>query len=180
MRITGGSFKGRRLHPPLKKWPTRPTTDFAKEALYNILSNRIVFTEVKVLDLFSGTGSHVYEFLSRGCQDVTLVEKHRQCLHFIKSTLDLLKIEKGIVSIVGSDVFKYLDKAEDTFDIIFADPPYAMEKLSSLPDIVINKGLLSQEGLLIVEHDNTTTFANHPSLKEERTYGGCHFSFFTK
>ncbi len=179
MRIIAGEFRGRKFNPPANKWPTRPTTDFAKEGLYNILQNRIDFEEVTMLDLFGGTGNHCYEFVSRGCTDVTYVEKFKPCLAFVKEIATQLDINDKL-TMVQSDVFKYLESTTKNFDIIFADPPYDMKNMLDLPNIILNKELLNRGGLLIIEHSKQTTFSSNPMHIEERTYGGCVFSFFSK
>ena len=180
MRIIGGQFKGHRLSPQMKKWPTRPTTDFAKEALYNILQNKLDFEEVAFLDLFGGVGSHTLEFASRGCSAITYVERFGACVDFVANILRGWGIEG--VSIVKGDAFKYIERsAKDglTYDVIFADPPYDHKGMGSLPDLILKNNLLNQEGQLIIEHDSKTSFDKHPYLRDHRTYGGCHFSFFS-
>lgn len=179
MRIIGGHFGGRRFTPPAKNWKTRPTTDYAKEGLYNVLTNMIDFEETKMLDLFGGTGNHSYEFISRGCSDVTLVEKYHACISFVKKISEDLGIEEKI-SIVKNDVFKYIDRTEECFDFIFADPPYDHRKLKDLPSIILEKSILADDGLFVLEHDSRHIFEGNNGFTQSRNYGNVHFSFFRK
>jgi len=179
MRIVGGEFRGRRFSPPSKNWKTRPTTDFAKEGLYNVLTNLISFEDQTVLDLFSGTGNHSYEFISRGCKQVTLVEKHRACLLFIQKVASELKIE-DCLTLVRGDVFKFLKSTDSKFSFVFADPPYDHKLLDTLPDIILNGTVLDSEGIFVLEHDSRHRFEGSQFFWQERTYGNVHFSFFRK
>ena len=178
MRIIGGKFKGRRFNPPADKWPTRPTTDFAKEALFNVLNNRLDFESVKMLDLFGGTGNHCYEFISRGCEDATYVDKFPACVQFVRKTAALLDIEEYL-HIFQMDVFRFITAATDQYDYIFAGPPYALPTIDGIPDLIFEKKLLSPEGLLVLEHNPHHDFTGHPNLREVRNYGQTYFSFFT-
>ena len=177
MRIIAGKFKGRRFNPPAKNWPTRPTTDYAKEGLFNILNNRIDFEEVCFLDLFGGTGSHSYEFISRGCEDVTYVDKFGGCVDFVTKTSIELKIEDKI-KIYKSDVFKFLQFNSRKFDYIFAGPPYPLPNLKEIPNEVFKFDTLAMDGLFIMEHNPSHDFKSHPRYFEERNYGTTIFSFF--
>ncbi|HFB99871.1 MAG TPA: hypothetical protein ENJ53_03605 [Phaeodactylibacter sp.] len=177
MRIVGGKFKGRKFTPPAKNWPTRPTTDFAKEALFNILHNSWDFETMKVLDLFGGTGSLSYEFISRGCLDVTCVDKFGGCISFIKKTVATLQIENEI-KIIRSDVFKFIAKTNQKYNLIFADPPYAIPRMEEIPDLIFQHELLADEGWLVLEHSNLHEFQNHSHFFDKRNYGGTTFSFF--
>ncbi|GIV30780.1 MAG: methyltransferase [Saprospiraceae bacterium] len=177
MRIISGRFKGRRFHPPADKWPTRPTTDFAREALFNILENSFQFENMSVLDLFGGTGSHSYEFISRGCEDVTYVDKFGPCVRFVQQTAKTLGIEEAL-HIVRSDVFQFIAQCNRQFDYIFAGPPYALPSLESLPDLIFEKNLLKPGGWFVLEHNANHNFERHPRFFQVRTYGGTHFSFF--
>jgi 16S rRNA (guanine(966)-N(2))-methyltransferase RsmD len=177
MRIVGGEFKGRKFFPPAKNWPTRPTTDFAKEGLFNILANRLDFSHLTVLDLFGGTGSHSYEFISRGCSDVTYVDKFAGCVSFVRKTASELGIEDKI-TIFKSDVFKFLQLNTRQFDYIFAGPPYPLPQLKSIPDVIFKHNTLAPEGLFVLEHNPQHDFKNHPHFTEVRSYGTTLFSFF--
>ena len=177
MRIIGGQFKGRKFYPPADKWPTRPTTDYAKEGLFNILYNRYDFDELKVLDLFGGTGNHSYEFISRGCEDVTYVDKFGPCVQFVKETAKKLEIEEKI-KIFRADVFKFIKKTQEQYDYIFAGPPYGLPTLETIPDLIFEYQLLKEGGLFVLEHNPNHNFAKHPNLTEVRNYGKTIFSFF--
>ena len=176
MRIISGKHKGRRLEAP-KKLPVRPTTDMAKEGLFNILSNRFDFSEISVLDLFSGTGNMSYEFASRGIRQITAVDKNRHCVHYISKTAQLLDIE---INCIKSDVFQYLEKTSMPATLIFADPPYdfAVEKFQKIVDIVLKKKLLGPDGVLIIEHSKHTDLSKSTGFIEKRNYGNSVFSFF--
>jgi len=177
MRIIGGKFKGRRFYPPATKWPTRPTTDYAKEGLFNILQNNFYFEDLKVLDLFGGTGNHSYEFISRGCTDVTYVDQFGGCIAFVKKTAALLKIESQI-KIVRSDVFKFIQRCPFQFDYIFAGPPYALPTIDTIPDRILEKGLLKKDGWLVMEHNPNHEYDAHPNCIDVRKYGKTYFSIF--
>ncbi len=177
MRIIAGKFKGRKFHPPADKWPTRPTTDFAKEGLFNILANFLDFENIKVLDLFGGTGSHSYEFISRGCQNVTYVDKFPGCISFVKKTAQELDIESNI-RIVKADVFKFIEHSAEQFDYIFAGPPYPLPNIDAIPDLIFEHNLLKPGGLFVLEHDPTHSYQHHPHFAQERNYGKTIFSFF--
>lgn len=177
MRIVGGEFRGRRFNPPAKNWPTRPTTDFSKEGLFNILQNRIDFEDSKMLDLFGGTGNHSYEFISRGCVDVTYVDKFGGCVDFVKKTAEALDISERI-KIVKQDVFKYIRTCQSQYDYIFAGPPYPHPILAEIPDEIFKHELLVDGGIFVLEHSAIHDFTNHERFIEVRTYGGTIFSFF--
>ena len=179
MRIIGGRFKGRRFHPPAKKWPTRPTTDFAKEGLFNILTNRIDFDAVRMLDLFGGTGSHSYEAISRGCKNVTYVDRHFPCCQFVKKVAEDLGISDEI-SIIRSDVAKFIKTSSTQFHYIFAGPPYPLPWLADIPNLIFTADLLVPGGLLVLEHNPHHDFSEHPHFEQIRKYGGTHFSFFLR
>ena len=175
MRIISGQFRGRRLAPP-KNITARPTTDFAKESLFNLLNNRIDFEGADMLDLFAGTGSIGLEFVSRGARSVTAVELAHTQQNFIISTCKQLGIHN--LTVVRSDVFKYLNNCALQFDFIFADPPYALPELPLLPNYIFEKQLLKADGYFVLEHGKTYNFSQHPHFIEHRTYGSVHFSFF--
>ncbi|MEO2060241.1 MAG: 16S rRNA (guanine(966)-N(2))-methyltransferase RsmD [Mesonia sp.] len=176
MRIISGKFKGKRLIAP-KTLPVRPTTDMAKEALFNILNFQIDFQEIKLLDLFAGTGNISYEFISRGTTQITAVDQHYGCVKFINKTANELEAE---INTVKSDVFKYLDKVKTKSDLIFADPPYdfSTEDFQKIPQLVFENNLLEEEGLLIVEHSKHTDLSETANFSESRRYGNSVFSFF--
>ena len=178
MRIISGKFKGRRLSPP-KNLPVRPTTDMSKEALFNILNNHFNFAELKVLDLFAGTGNISFEFASRGSEPIISVDADYGCISFIKKTTDEFEFN---ITAIKSDVFKFLEKTKGDFDIIFADPPYHLPQTSfeEIVNLVTERQLLKEEGLLIIEHSTNTKLTNHPNLVLEKRYGGSIFSFFGK
>jgi 16S rRNA (guanine966-N2)-methyltransferase len=176
MRIIGGTFKSR-IFRPAKNFKARPTTDFARENLFNILNNRYNFEDKKVLDLFGGTGSISFEFASRGCPSITCVELDRFHYNFICSVIEKLDIKDTLRAING-DVFKFIARSIEQYNIIFADPPYELKRLSEIPDLILNGNLLPAEGLLILEHGRTNDFSLHPCFSELRTYGSVHFSFF--
>ncbi len=175
MRIISGSLGKRRLHPP-KNMKLRPTTDQAKEGLFNILSNRYYYDELKVLDLFSGTGGISYEFISRGAISATAVENNLVHFKFITSVKKDFELENLIT--VKTDAFKFLDYNTQLFDIIFADPPFGLEGVLSLPDLIFKGNHLSEKGIFILEHPEEQNFSDHEHFKETRRYGKVHFSFF--
>lgn len=176
MRVIGGHLGGRRFNPPADKWPTRPTTDMAREALFNILQNQLDFDDVKALDLFGGTGSQCYELFSRGCSDITYVDRHYPCIKFVKTQLEVFDAEEEI-RIIKSDVLKFLKSTKDQFDYIFCDPPYAMKNMEVIPQLIFNRGLLTSGGLLVIEHDNQNDFSDLEQFDRSRSYGGTIFSF---
>lgn len=175
MRIISGEFKGRTFSPPDREG-VRPTTDMAKEGLFNILTHRFTLDEIVVFDLFAGTGSVGFEFVSRGATQVFCVEKDPVMVGFIKSVAT--KLQMSNLTVLRSDAFKFLLLTTLKADIIFADPPYQSQGVSDLPELVFGKNLLNPEGLLIVEHDSNQHFYTHPRFKEVRNYGKVHFSFF--
>ena len=175
MRIIGGRLKGLRLNPP-KGLPVRPTTDLAKEALFNILQNHLDFEGIKVLDLFSGTGNLSLEFASREAAEVISVDKSIRCVHFLKDMAKQHGLEQ--IKTYNADVFKYLDMETEAYDLIFADPPYDLSRIPELPKIVFEKKLLAPDGLLIIEHQSMQNLSHHPAFTEQRKYGHSSFSFF--
>ena len=178
MRIISGKFKGRRFHPPAKKWPTRPTTDISKEGLFNILSNRLDFESIKMLDLFGGTGNHCYEFISRGCKDATYVDKFPGCVNFVKKIARELEIEP-FLEIRLDNVFRFIKSTPFNYDYIFAGPPYGLPQIDSIPDLIFEFNLLKENGLFIMEHNPNHQYEDHPSFEGFRTYGKTVFSFFS-
>lgn len=174
MRVNSGIYKGRKLHPP-KNLPVRPTTDKAKESLFNIINNEFFFEGLTVLDLFAGTGNISYEFASRGCGLVVAVDSDFRCIRYIKETTDLLNAP---IKPVRANVFSYLNTIQQKFDIVFADPPYSLARIMDIPDAVFKNNLLNPEGLLVVEHSSDTNFKKHPYYAETRIYSKVNFSFF--
>ena len=161
MRIVGGTFKGR-IFRPTRNFKSRPTTDIAKEGLFNILENRYDFSNKRILDIFSGTGSIGYEFLSRGCFDATFVENNFIHYRFILSVLDTLKINNARV--FKTDAFKFVQKSKEKFDIIFADPPFDLKNLGEIPTVLFNSQILNENGLFILEHPREFNFSKHNNL----------------
>lgn len=176
MRIISGKYRGKHIFPP-SNFKARPTTDFAKESLFNIINNNFTIENVSVLDLFSGTGSISYEFASRGCNQITAVENKYQHFLFIHKMVQELNFNQ--IKVIYADVFKLLKKINDKFDIIFADPPYTLDNIDKLPDIVFEKKLVNSGGWMILEHSNKYNFSNHSNFKEVRDYGSVNFSIFT-
>lgn len=176
MRIISGELGGRRFNPPNNMPFTRPTTDTAKEGLFNIIENNITLSGSRSLDLFGGTGSISYELFSRGVTDLTIIEKDAEMYSFIKKTSAEMGMEG--VKIFRSDVFKYLQTCKETFDIIFAGPPYAMGNIEDLPEEIFSRQLLNIEGWFILEHTPRNNFQKHPFFKTERKYGTTLFSIF--
>ena len=177
MRIIGGSLRGRTVNPPAG-YNARPTTDFAKEGLFNSLDSEFLFDGLSVLDLFGGTGSISFEFASRGAGDVICVEMNPVNASFISRTASSLGVN-GKVQVVRHNVFDFLEICSRHFDIVFADPPYAIEKLDAIPDKVLSKGLVFDGGYFILEHSSEYNFAAHPSFVKEKKYGNVHFTWFS-
>lgn len=177
MRIISGRNKGRHITPP-HNLPVRPTTDLGKESLFNILNHYFFFDRVSVLDLFAGTGNITYEFASRGALQVIAVDHHNGCAEFIRKTVEKLQYDN--VSVLKGDVFRYLEHSGQTFDIIFADPPYDMPGIEKIADTVFEKELLKPDGWLIIEHSREYDFSGHPYFFEHRKYGKLNFSFLVR
>lgn len=178
MRIIGGEHGGRKLNPPGNMPYTRPTTDIAKEGLFNILQHKLDFESLKTLDLFGGTGSISYELASRGVPDLTIVEKDAQMFGFIKKTAEELRL--GHMKIVKADVFKFIDTCTERFDFIFAGPPYALTSIDDLPRQVFEKRLLNKDGWFVLEHTPRNDYKTFPFYRSERNYGTTIFSFFVE
>jgi len=177
MRIVGGRFRGHRFSPPAKNWPTRPTTDISKEGLYNILANKIDFEETRFLDLFGGTGNHCYECISRGCTDATYVDKFPGCVAFVRSMAKKLDIE-ALLDIRKMNVFTFIKRCEEQYDYIFAGPPYPLKNIPEIPDLILEKNMLTANGLLVLEHNPQVKLDKHLHLHDQRNYGQTIFSFF--
>ena len=177
MRIIAGTLRGRRLNPPANL-PVRPMTDMARESLFNILNNYVDYDECAVLDLFAGTGAVSLEFVSRGAKEVTAVDINAQCVDFIKSAAQQFHVNN--LHVVRSDVFDLLKRAYKKFDIVFADPPYALEDLAKLPDLVFEKDRLTPDGIFVLEHPREFSFEVHPHFWQHRHYGKVNFTFFAQ
>jgi 16S rRNA (guanine(966)-N(2))-methyltransferase RsmD len=175
MRIIGGKYKGRTFKPN-KKFNARPTTDIAREGLFNILENKYHFSNKTALDLFSGTGSIGYEFASRGCKHVTFVEKNYQHYRFIQQVVESLKIENA--QVFKTDIFRFITKIQQNFDFIFADPPYNFQFFFDIPKTIFESGILAENGLLIIEHPVEINFSEFRNFSDQRKYGKVNFSFF--
>jgi 16S rRNA (guanine966-N2)-methyltransferase len=175
LRIIGGKYKGRRIVPP-GNFKARPTTDFAREGLFNILNNRIDFGSVTVLDLFSGTGSMSYEFASRGASAVHLVEKDKLHISGIRRIIRDIGFEN--IKPIHIDVKAFLKTCSVKYDIVFADPPYDLPWLIGLPELVTKADIIKENGFFVLEHPKGMSFSGNPLFFEHRNYGGVNFSFF--
>lgn len=175
MRIIGGTHRSRRIGAP-KNMPLRPTTDFAKESLFNIIENNLDIETLSVLDLFSGTGSISYEFASRGCEKIIAVEANPAACDFIKKQAAEFGFKQ--IRVVKNDVFRLITHSTETFDLIFADPPFELKELDSIHQLIFEHNMLKPDGWLIVEHSERTALTKHPCFVEKRSYGAVHFSIF--
>jgi 16S rRNA (guanine(966)-N(2))-methyltransferase RsmD len=175
LRIISGEHKGILINPP-KGLPVRPTTDRAKESLFNILENSFDLSILSVLDIFSGTGNIAYEFASRGAQKITAVDSNEKCIAYIKSVKEKLEIKQLVA--IKKDAFGFLKSTIESYDIIFADAPYAHKQLIEIPRIVKQKGLLKEDGWLILEHESLLDLDTEPGFFDKRMYGQSAFSFF--
>jgi len=178
MRIIGGSLGGRKIHPPAKMPNTRPTTDIAKEGLFNIIENNLDIASLKTLDLFGGTGSISFELASRGAHDCTIIEKDPAMYEFIKKTAESLELSQ--CKVVRMDVFKFLAQCVDRFDFIFAGPPYALNTIDELPAIINERNLLNPGGWFVLEHTPRNNYEGYPLFIRARNYGTTVFSIFMK
>jgi 16S rRNA (guanine966-N2)-methyltransferase len=178
MRIIGGEHGGRKFNPPTNMPYTRPTTDIAKEGLFNILQHNLDFEELKTLDLFGGTGNISYELASRGVTDLTVVEKDAAMYEFIKKTAATLKLEN--FKLLKMDVFKFIQNCTERFDFIFAGPPYALTNIDDLPKMIFEKRLLNKDGWFVLEHTPRNDYKSFPYFKSERNYGTTVFSTFAE
>lgn len=176
MRIISGKHSGRKIHPPHNMPHTRPTTDIAKEGLFNMLQTRVQIEGATTLDLFGGTGCISYELASRGAENLTIVEKDPIMLDFIKKNIDLLKIENA--QVLRMDVFQFLTSCTNQYDIIFAGPPYALTTIDDLPKIIVERKLISPEGYFILEHTPRNNYEKFAGYSFQRNYGSTIFSFF--
>lgn len=175
MRIITGIYKGRHFDVP-RSFKARPTTDFAKENIFNVLNGYLDLEGSTALDLFAGTGSISLELLSRGCASVISVEADRDHANFIRQCMQKLGTEQNIL--IRGDVFRFLKTCHQQFDLVFADPPYALEQLPQIPDLVLEKGLLKDGGVFVFEHGKHKDFSSHPRFVEHRAYGSVNFSLF--
>jgi len=178
MRIVGGEFGGRRFNPPARI-PARPTTEVAKEGLFNMLNNSMDIEGIKTLDIFGGTGSISYELASRGAADLTLVERDPITIDFIKKTAQELKITDRL-QIIKGDVFKYMKQCTEQYNLIFAGPPYALTNIDEIPLLVFEKQLLLPGGIFILEHTPRNDYQQHPHFTRIKNYGTTVFTFFTQ
>jgi len=178
MRIIGGEHGGRKFNPPSNMPYTRPTTDIAKEGLFNVLQHNLDFEELKTLDLFGGTGSISYELASRGVNDLTIVEKDTAMYEFIKKTSAALRLDN--FKVIKMDVFKFIHSCSDKFDFIFAGPPYALASIDDLPKQIFEKQLLKKDGWFVLEHTPRNDYKSFPFFKSERNYGTTVFSTFVE
>jgi len=178
MRIVGGEHGGRKFNPPNHMPHTRPTTDIAKEGLFNVLQHQLDLENLKSLDLFGGTGSISYELASRGVQDLTIVEKDPTMVEFIKKTASALQLEN--FKVIKNDVFRFIHQCQDQFDFIFAGPPYALTQIDDLPKLIFEKQLLNKEGWFVLEHTPKNDYKAFPFYKAERNYGTTVFSIFVE
>lgn len=176
MRIIRGRHQRRQIIAP-DNLPTRPTTDMAKESLFNILENQIDLEETTALDLFAGTGNISYELVSRGCPHVTAVDENNNCVRFIRETANKLNMKE--LSVVKSDVFRFLPMHKAKYDLIFADPPYDCKHYELLVDLIFQNELLKEDGIFVLEHDRTIDFSEHPNYYDHRKYGKVNFTFFS-
>jgi len=177
MRIIAGNLRGRRLNPPANL-PVRPTTDMARESLFNILNNYVEYDDTRVLDLFAGTGAVSLEFVSRGAKEVTAIDINNDCVNFIKSAAQQFGVNN--LHVVRSDAFDIIKRAYKKFDIIFADPPYALDNLADIPNLVFEHQLLDEGGVFVMEHPREYSFEDHPHFWQHRKYGKVNFTFFTE
>ena len=177
MRIISGKFKGRAINPP-RNLRARPTTDFAKENLFNVLVNLVDFEDLDVLDLFSGTGSISYEFASREARSVTSVEVNSVHQNFIRQTAKELKFENFYP--VKANAFLYLKSCTKKFDLVFSDAPYDLEDLEQVVGLVLDSNILKEDGIFIFEHSDKFNFERHPLFWQSRSYGSVQFTFFKK
>lgn len=176
MRIISGKYKGRRITAP-KNLPVRPTTDMSKEALFNVLNNHFNFSELKILELFAGTGSISYEFASRGAEPILCVDGDLGCVNFIKKTSKEFEFD---ITAIKADVFKFLEKHTGNYDIIFADPPYDLKQteFEKIVNQIFENELLNEEGMMIIEHSKYTKLDHMVNYSFQKNYGGSVFSFF--
>jgi 16S rRNA (guanine(966)-N(2))-methyltransferase RsmD len=175
MRIITGKYKGRHFDIP-RTFKARPTTDFAKENIFNVMMGYIDFEDTMALDLFAGTGSISLELISRGCRQVVSVEADRDHYAFIRQCFKKINNDQDLP--IRGDVFRFLKSCHQTFDFIFADPPYTLKELPTIPDLVLDKDILNKDGIFVFEHGKQYDFSDHPCFLEHRNYGSVNFSLF--
>ncbi len=175
MRIISGSHRGRIITPP-KFFKARPTTDVAKESIFNIIDNNIYIEDIRVLDIFAGTGSISYEFASRGCNDITTIDISKKYLNYIDITAERLNLKQ--IHTIHADALKFISQSHGKYDMIFADPPYDMEGIGEIPDLIFRNGLLNPEGWLIIEHSTNIKFSEKKHFDRHKKYGKVNFSIF--
>ena len=175
MRIITGKYKGRHFEIP-RSFKARPTTDFAKENIFNVLSGYVDFDGATALDLFAGTGSISLEMLSRGCSQVVSVEADRDHARFISECVRKLQVDNHVL--IRGDVFRFVKSCRQQFDLIFADPPYQLPNLPTIPDLIFEHQLLAPDGIFVFEHGKQNDFSQHPHFREHRAYGSVNFSLF--
>ncbi len=175
MRIIAGKYRSRKINPPVNL-PVRPTTDMARENLFNILNNLIAFQDVVALDLFSGTGAVSFELISRGCIDVTAVDKNRNCVEWTRDAAKNFQMEN--LHVRQADSFQFIRQSPRKYDLIFADPPYSMERTEDISRQVFENNLLKEGGWLVIEHPKDVGFSDQPFFERHRKYGKVNFSFF--
>lgn len=177
MRIIGGSLGGRKINPP-KGLPARPTTDIAKEALFNTLANMIDIDGINACELFGGTGSISFELVSRGAKMVTVIERDARSINFIKKMANDFDIAAQL-QIIKTDAFRFIKQNTEVYDFIFADPPYALANMDELPVLIFAHNMLAKDGLFVLEHTHTNDYSHHPHFLKMKKYGPAIFSFFT-
>ena len=175
MRIITGKYKGRHFDIP-RTFKARPTTDFAKENIFNVINAYLDWEETVALDLFAGTGSISLELLSRGCKEVVSVEKDRDHARFISQCMEKIGADEHVL--IKGDVFRFIKSCHQQFDFIFADPPYALPELPTIPDLIFSQDLLAPDGLIVFEHGKHNDFSSHPHFVEHRSYGSVNFTLF--
>ena len=175
MRIITGKYKGRHFDIP-RTFKARPTTDFAKENIFNVINAYLDWEETVALDLFAGTGSISLELLSRGCKEVVSVEKDRDHARFISQCMEKIGADEHVL--IKGDVFRFIKSCHQQFDFIFADPPYALPELPTIPDLIFSQDLLAPDGLFVFEHGKHNDFSSHPHFVEHRSYGSVNFTLF--
>lgn len=175
MRIISGKYKGKKLNPP-KNLPVRPTTDFAKEALFNLLRSRLDIEDSTILELCAGTGNITFDFASRGAEKITAIDHHSACVNYIKQ--QAADLDFTAIRAIKADLFNFLKTVSGKYDLIFADPPYALEGVEQLPSMILQKNILLDDGLLIIEHDKSIDFEEEEGYMFSRKYGNVNFTFF--